>query len=264
MWIDSHTHIYDVAFAEEETMIVERALRAGVEKMILPSVDRASLEAIQTLVDKYPTSIKAAVGLHPTEVGVDFRTQIADIRLKAREFDRAQIVAIGEVGIDLYWDRSFLREQQEALALQVEWAIEEDLPLILHVRDAFAETFALLDNYRSCASFRGVFHSFTSNETDLGIILDRFPRFMVGINGIVTFKKSSLKEVVPLIPSDKLLLETDAPYLSPVPYRGKRNEPSYVPYIAGEMATLRQCSIDEIARITTENAYRMFTFEQVL
>lgn len=262
MWIDSHTHIFDSSFDKDIQEILLRASQEDIEKMILPGINTTSIARMQQLCRMYHSQLRMAVGLHPTEVTAHYAEQIAEIRKQAEEASYQDIVAIGEVGMDLYWDRTFVEEQKRALSAQIEWALEQNLPLILHVRDAFKETFEVLETYRKHPRLRGVFHSFTSNEADLRIILDRLPRFLIGINGIVTFKKASIRDLVSEIPWDRLLIETDAPYLAPTPFRGKRNEPSMIPYVGKEIALLRGCSVEEVARATTQNAFRLFTLEQ--
>lgn len=257
MWIDSHTHVYSEDFAGEYQAVVERAREAGIEAMILPNVDIASLEMLQGFCSLFPSEVFAAFGLHPTSVKEDYREQLAIIR-ECLYASVEKVVAIGEVGMDLYWDASFEKEQREVLQQQVEWAIELNLPLILHVREAFAQTFDLLRPFATESRFRGVFHSFTGNREELETICSSFPSFCVGINGIVTFKNSPLRKLLHYIPQERLLLETDAPYLAPVPHRGKRNEPAFLPEIGLLIASELGISVEELAQKTTQTARKLF------
>ena len=257
MFIDSHTHLFTPEFDADRAEVLARAAEAGVDMMLLPNIDAASVEPLLRLHRAFPASTAVALGLHPTEVGADYVAQLGKIQSAAREV-RARVKAIGEVGMDLYWSTEFKREQAQALRAQTEWALEWNLPLILHVREAFPEVFAVLAPYRSESALRGVFHSFTGSRAELETILQDFPSFCVGINGIVTFKKSHLPELLPLIPVDKLLLETDSPYLAPVPHRGKRNESAFLPHTAQRIAQELGVSTPDLARQTSLNARRLF------
>ena len=255
--IDSHTHIFEPEFDEDRREVLERACRAGVEHLILPNIDEESLPRLLQTHEDFPLNTSIAIGLHPTSVRQDFSSQLEVIHEAVRNY-RSKVVAIGEVGLDFYWDRSFIREQEEALRTQVEWTIEEDLPLILHTRSAHREMLDLLAAYRGEARLRGVFHSFTGSEEELEELIAFSPSFMIGINGVVTFKKSTLREYIARIPLDRLLLETDAPYLAPMPYRGKRNEPAHLPLVIHRLAEIYQTTPEHIAQVTTQTAERIF------
>lgn len=258
--IDSHTHIFEPEFDEDRREVLERACGAGVEHLILPNIDVESLPHLLQTHEDFPHNTSIAIGLHPTSVGQDFASQLEVIREAVRNY-RSKVVAIGEVGLDFYWDRTFVREQEDALRIQVEWAIEEDLPLILHTRSAHREMLDLLSAYCGEARLRGVFHSFTGCEEELEELIAFSPRFMIGINGVVTFKKSTLREYIARIPLDRLLLETDAPYLAPVPHRGKRNEPSFLPNILAEVARAFGLFPAQLEEAISANSRQLFALE---
>ena len=258
--IDSHTHIFEPEFDEDRREVLERASRAGVEHLILPNIDVDSLPRLLQTHEAFPHNTSIAIGLHPTSVGEDFPSQLEVIHEAVRNY-RSKVVAIGEIGLDFYWDRSFIREQEEALRTQVEWAIEEDLPLILHTRSAHREMLDLLSAYRGEVRLRGVFHSFTGSEEELEELIAFSPSFMIGINGVVTFKKSMLREYIARIPLDRLLLETDAPYLAPVPHRGKRNEPSFLPETLAEVARAFGLFPAQLEEAISANSRQLFALE---
>jgi len=252
MYTDSHTHLYLDAFNEDRGQMLERAIEAGVSRMFLPNIDRSSIRAMFSLVDKYPSHCFPMMGLHPTSVKENFQEEIKAIE---QELDHENIIAIGESGIDLYWDTTFFAQQEEAFRIQIRWARERKLPLVIHARDSFQEIFRILDDAGG-EDLRGVFHSFTGTLEDLEKALTY--NFMIGINGIVTFKNSGLGEVVRSIPIDRILLETDAPFLAPHPYRGKRNESSYLLKTAAKVAEIYNLTPEEIGKITTRNALQIF------
>lgn len=258
MIFDSHTHIFLEEFDEDRTGVVERALAAGVSRVMLPNVDVDTLERLVATVEAYPHFCDMAVGLHPTSVGGDWEQQlkIVEEHLREKWLHYPQLKAIGEVGLDLYWDTSYQAEQEQVLTRQMAWARELQLPLIIHQRSAH-EPLMHLFREQHAEELSGVFHSFTGTHEELQELLT-FPRFMVGINGIVTFKRAAIAEVVPAIPLDRLLVETDAPYLAPVPYRGKRNEPAYARDTLQFMATLLDMPIEELAEITANNYQHLF------
>ena len=252
MYTDSHTHLYLEAFNDDREEMIQRAIEAGVTRMFLPNIDSNTLEAMFRLADQFPSHCFPMMALHPTSVKEDYRNQLATIE---QHIDDVRIVAIGESGIDLYWDTSFIKEQEEVFRTQINWAKERNLPLVIHARDSFQEIFRIMDD-EGGDGLKGVFHSFTGTREDLikALSFD----FMIGINGIVTFKNSNLGEVVQEIPLERLLLETDAPFLSPVPYRGRRNESSYLVGIASRIAEIYNLTKEEIAQVTTQNALRLF------
>lgn len=252
MYTDSHTHLYLDAFDADREQMIQRALNAGVEGMLLPNIDSASIESLFSLADQYPENCFPMMGLHPTSVKENYREELEKVRAS---LERKNIIAIGETGIDLYWDKTYAREQEEVFAIQIRWAMELDLPLVIHARDSFQEIFRVLDRAGG-EGLRGVFHSFTGGMDELEQALSY--NFMIGINGIVTFKNSRLAEVVRAIPTSRLLLETDSPFLAPVPYRGKRNESSYLVETAKKTAEIFNLGKEELGRITSENAKILF------
>lgn len=257
--IDTHTHIYLSDFAEEHpTAVADRALEAGVELMILPNIDVGSITPLLRLRELRPEITRAAMGLHPTELGDDFRANLREIE---RELDCGEYIAIGEVGIDLYWDKSRLSDQKEAFCTQLRWAKECNLPVIIHSRDAFPETVECLEAEKM-QEHPVVFHSFTGNEEDFSFLHRHIPGAYFGINGVVTYKSArGLRSTLPLIPADRLLLETDSPYLAPVPHRGKRNESSYLPEVCRMVASVLGRSEAETEALTSANARRLFRLD---
>jgi TatD DNase family protein len=252
MYVDSHTHLYLDAFDADREQMIHRALDSNVSRMLLPNIDSASMDAMFRLADQFPGSCFPMIGLHPSSVKENYQEELAQLE---SALNREGIIAIGETGIDLYWDKSHIKQQKEAFATQINWALDLDLPLVIHARDSFPEIFDLLDSFGE-TSLRGVFHSFTGGKEELKRALSY--DFFIGINGIVTFKNSDLGEVVEHIPMDRLLLETDSPFLAPVPFRGKRNESSYLVEIAKRVADIHNLSLHEVARITSKNAELLF------
>lgn len=251
--IDTHSHIYDEAFDEDRAEVILRAKDAGVTQIILPNVDSESLPRMLSLAEEYSGYCFPAIGLHPTSVKENYLSELDIIKT---ELQRREYIAIGEIGIDLYWDKTFIKEQVFAFQQQIEWALCYDLPIIIHVRDSFRETMNALQPFKN-KGLKGVFHSFTGGVEEAQEILD-FGGFRLGINGIVTFKNSKLSEVLRQIDVHNLLLETDAPYLTPAPFRGKRNESAYVRYVCEKIAETYGIPVDEIDRITTQNATDTF------
>ncbi len=252
MFTDTHTHLYLDAFRSDRDDMINRALDAGVERMLLPNIDHSTTAALMEMVETYPGICIPMMGLHPTSVKSDFRKALEAIE---NSLDHPGVVAVGEIGIDLYWDQTYIHEQEEAFRIQIRWAREKGLPIVIHARDSFSEIFRVLDQEGS-TRLRGVFHSFTGSAVELEKALSY--GFMIGINGIVTFKNSGLDTLVPNIPLEQLLLETDAPFLAPVPFRGKRNESSYLVRIAARVAEIYNLPLEEIATATTRNAETLF------
>lgn len=253
MYVDTHTHLYLDEFAGEECAVVQRALDAGVSHMIFPNVDLSTVSPMKRLQALYPDNISMAMGLHPTEIGADWRDSLD--RIEA-EFRSGGYIAVGEVGIDLYWDKTYRAAQREALRAQLDWAVEAVVPAILHVRDGLDDTLDILDSMP--VNPHAVFHSFGGTVDDVARIR-RCGDFYFGINGIVTFKNSRLREVLPTIGLDRILLETDAPYLAPVPHRGRRNESAYLPATAACVAQALSLPLDTVAATTTANARELFS-----
>lgn len=252
MFTDSHTHLYLDAFRDDRDVMIQRAVDAGVTRMLLPNIDSSSIDSLFSLTKQFPEHCFPMMGLHPTSVKENYQEELKRVEEALKHKD---IFAVGETGIDLYWDLTFLKEQEEAFTTQIGWAMELNLPLVIHARDSFKEIFGVLDRAGG-PDLRGVFHSFTGGPEELERALSY--NFMIGINGIVTFKNSNLEQVVRAIPTNRLLLETDSPFLAPVPYRGKRNESSYLIEIAVKVSEIYNMSIEELARITSENAEQLF------
>ena len=250
--IDTHSHIYSEEFDADRVEVIANAQAVGVEHVILSNVDSSTLEPMRQLTQAYPDFCSMAVGLHPTSVTADYQ---AELECVESELKRGGYVAIGEIGIDLYWDETFNQEQIVVFEQQLQWAVEYKLPVIIHTRKAFAEVFASLSKFRG-ADLRGVFHCFGGGieEARKAVSLG----FLLGIGGVVTYKNSHLSEILREIGIDYLLLETDAPYLSPVPYRGKRNEPQFMIKTAQTLSMVFQLSVEKIDEITTKNAKKLF------
>lgn len=255
-FIDTHTHLYLPEFeadGDSGRKAVERAIDAGVAHMIFPNVDNSTVEPMERLADIYPDNISVAMGLHPTEIGDGWRDRLAEI-LEHADCGR-HYVAIGEVGIDLYWDKSYEEAQMQVFELQALKAVDKGLPLIIHCRDGLSQALEVL---QGVAGVKGVFHSFGGTTEDVDAIR-RVGDFYFGINGIVTFKNSKLKDTLPAIGIGRTVIETDSPYLAPVPKRGKRNESSYLPYIAEFIAQASGMSVDDVAELTSKNATELFS-----
>lgn len=254
MFIDTHSHIYCEEFSSDRNEAIVRARQSGIDRVVLPNIDSSSIRPMLDLTDSGPGYFYPLIGIHPTSVKEDFRKELEIIEywLYKRKF-----YGIGEIGIDLYWDKSFLQEQTEVFGIQIDWAKQLNIPVAVHVRDSFVEVMEVLLNKKD-DSLRGVFHSFTGTIEDAGQIIDL--GFKIGIGGIVTFKNSGLDSVVAKINLEHILLETDSPWLAPVPNRGKRNECSFLPSIASKVAELHNVTIEEVAQITTHNASELFGF----
>ena len=250
--IDTHSHIYLPEFDEDRDEVVSRALAAGISHIVLPNVDLTTVEPMYELHDAYPCYTSVAMGLHPTEIGNDYKQALDAI---AARIEERPIVAIGEIGIDMYWDTTHREEQMDAFAEQIGWALERNLPIIIHCRNGLDEVLHVFDRFERLP--QGVFHSFGGTNDDVELIRS-FGDFYFGINGVVTFKNSKLSETLPAIGLARILLETDCPYLTPVPHRGKRNESAYVPYIAQKVADTLGVSIDEVSETTDRNAQNLF------
>lgn len=251
--IDTHAHIYDQAFDADRTAVVERAIAAGVQKIILPNIDGSTIEGMLALEASYPGICYAAIGLHPTSVKENYQDELA---LVEAELKRRKYIAVGEIGIDLYWDSTFQKEQIIAFQQQVEWALDYNLPIIIHLRNSHQEVMQALQPYKN-KGLKGVFHSFGGSIEEVHDILN-FGGFFIGINGVVTFKNANLGDVLKQVELKHLLLETDAPYLTPVPFRGKRNESAYIIHIAQKLAEIYNINIDEVIAQTTQNAQSLF------
>lgn len=253
-FVDTHTHLFVQEFDEDRNNVVQRAIAAGVTKLCLPSITEESVPAIMKMCEEYPGVCFPMIGLHPTELGEDYKGVLERLYDILKNDNR--YIAVGEVGLDFYWDDTRKKEQLEAFDAQIAWAAEMGLPLAIHSRSAFNELYDVMESHRG-KGLTGVFHCFSGNEDEARKLLS-FDGFCLGIGGVVTYKKSILPEVLKSVPLERVLLETDSPYLPPVPFRGKRNESAYVPYIAEFLADVYDCTIDEVARVTTINACRIF------
>jgi len=259
-FVDTHAHLDGEEFAQDRQEVISRAREAGCEAIFLPAIDLPTSERILSLCQQHPRFLYPMVGLHPEEVKADWREQLKAIRaLLSSHLSplTSKIVAIGEVGLDFYWSREFEQEQMEAFEQQVQWSIETRLPLMIHCRKAQNEMVHLLRRYEKQLP-GGVFHCFTGNEKE-AVELLQFDRFVLGIGGVLTFKKSHLPEVLPAaVPLDRIVLETDAPYMAPVPHRGQRNESAYVQLVLSRMAEAYGVSEEELSAQTMQNVERIF------
>ena len=253
-FVDTHTHLFVTEFDIDRADAVRRAVDAGVGTLCLPAINVESLPSLMAMCDEFPSICHPMIGLHPTELGDDYEAVLDRMYDILKSDDR--FVAIGEVGLDFYWDDTRKREQQEVFRKQIEWALETGLPLAIHSRSAFDELYAVMDDYRG-RGLSGVFHCFSGSEEEALKLLS-FDGFYLGIGGVVTYKKSTLPDVLKCVPLERVVLETDSPYLAPVPKRGKRNESAYVPYIADFLAALYGCSVEQVAAVTTANARKLF------
>jgi TatD DNase family protein len=249
---DTHTHLYYETDLDKQNQLMERCFAFNVERLFLPNVDVKSIAMIDDLVKRYPENCFAMAGLHPCDVKEDYKEQLAAI------FDsiaNRKIYAIGEIGIDLYWDNSTLEIQRDAFKKQINWAKKLELPIVIHCREAFDEVFEVLDSEKD-EKLRGIFHCFTGDLVQAKRAIDL--NFYLGIGGVVTYKKAGLDLVLADVPLEHIVLETDSPYLAPVPYRGKQNESSYLIHIAQKVADIYGVSLDEVAAVTTANSKKIF------
>lgn len=255
-FIDSHSHIFSTEFDSDISDVIASANMAGVTRQILPAIDSQSHDALFRTIDNYPDRLFGAMGLHPTSINDNPEWERELELVKEHLSSGRKFVAIGEVGLDLYWSDGCLKEQSHALRTQIELSLEYNLPLIIHTRNAWSEMIGLLSDYRG-SGVRGVLHGYSSSVEEF-IQISEFGDFYMGIGGVVTFKKSDLPAVVEAVPLDRIMVETDAPYLSPHPHRGKRNEPSYIPLVAAKIAEIKGVTIGEVADVTTKNCETLF------
>ncbi len=261
MIIDTHSHLYGEEFADDLDEVLLRARTSGIDKIFLPNINADSVGPMLTLACQHPGFLYPMMGLHPEDLGTNWREVLVKMEAMLASPDNP-FIAIGEVGLDYYWDRTLYAEQQEAFAIQVEWAMRFELPLMIHTRSAHREVVDVLRQIVNCKSVNsklcGAFHCFGGTADEARELLD-FEGFMLGIGGVVTFKKSSLPEVLrQAVPLDRIVVETDAPYLAPVPYRGKRNESAYIIATIKKLAEIYDVSEQEICEITSRNAIQTF------
>ena len=252
---DTHAHLYSTEYDEDRTAMVQRSIEAGVTRLFMPNIDRASALPMFLLQKQFPENCYSMLGLHPCSIGEDYEQELEwleQILLDAS----SQIVAIGEIGLDFYHDKTFAHQQEIAFRKQIEMAISYHLPLILHVRKAFEQTIKVLEEYKS-HHLKGIFHCY-SGSLDQALEALEVGDFKFGIGGVVTFKNSALQHVVASLSLDHIVLETDAPFLAPMPFRGQRNESAYLTYIAQKVADLNKCTLEEVAQITTKNSKDIF------
>lgn len=258
MLIDTHAHLYDTQFEEDREQVVANCLSHGVNKVLLPNIDRHTIDPMLDLVKAYPSIFYPMMGVHPGHIKPDNWKEELKLTHKILYKNPKDFIAVGEIGIDLYWDKTTLSIQQEAFKIQISWAQELALPIVIHARDSFEEIFEVLDTI-SDANLKGVFHCFTGNKEQAQRVIDY--GFLLGIGGIATFKNGGLDNVLPHFDVSNFILETDAPYLAPVPHRGKRNESAYLSLIAEKMGDLFSCSASKIAEITSCNAINLFKLD---
>ena len=250
--IDTHTHLYLDHFKDDIDDVIQRALSVGVEKFYLPSISSKYNESMHDLESKFPDRVFCMIGLHPCYVDNKFEQEIEFVkeRIKSHKY-----IAIGEIGIDLFHEKKYFNQQIIAFEEQIKLALEYDLPIVIHSRESFDEIFEVLKKYKS-DKLRGIFHCFTGNEDQARKIIDL--NFFLGIGGVVTFKNGKISEFLSSIPLNRIVLETDSPYLAPVPYRGKRNESSYLSIIASKLSEIYNLDVSEISRITQQNSNEIF------
>lgn len=253
--IDTHAHIYAKEFDQDRDQVVQRALEQGIKKILLPNIDLESIEPMLRTEASYPDVCHSMMGLHPCYVDGNVKQTLETIYAW---FAKHPFIAVGEIGIDLYWDKTFHQEQEWAFVTQLNWAKELQLPVVIHTRDSIQETLKLLKAEQD-GSLSGVFHCFGGSLEEARAINDL--GFHLGLGGVTTFKNGGMDRVVPGLDLNYVILETDCPYLAPVPHRGKRNEPCYTSLVAQRIADLRDCSVAEVAAITTQNAQKLFKLE---
>ena len=251
--IDTHTHLYAEEFDDDRKETIQRALDKGITEFYLPAIDSESHKKMLQLESEYPNQIFSMMGLHPCYVKPESCEK--ELEIVKNYLDQRHFPAIGEIGIDLYWDKSTLDIQVKAFEQQIDWAIEKDLPIVIHTRESFDETFEVLERKKH-PKLRGIFHCFSGNLEQAKQALNL--NFILGIGGVVTFKNGKIDQFLNEISLDKIVLETDSPYLAPVPYRGKRNESSYLGLVAGKLVDIYGVDFTEIDRVTSENAKRLF------
>ena len=250
--IDTHCHLYLEDFASDIDEVIQRAEQEGVRAFYLPAIDSQTSASMLDLEDSYRGKCFAMSGLHPCSVKNNYKEEL---QFAQQKFSERSIVAVGEIGLDFYWDRTFEQQQYEAFHTQMEWALHFDIPAVIHSRAAMKETIAVIKEHQR-GSLKGIFHCFSGNETDARQIIEA--GFLLGIGGVLTYRNSGLAEALKDISLENMVLETDSPYLTPVPFRGKRNESAYLKYIVQKLAEVKGVEAEEVARTTTENAAKIF------
>jgi TatD DNase family protein len=253
MLIDTHAHIYAKEFDFDREAMISRAIARGVEKFYMPNVDLESIPRMLELEAKYPERCFAMMGLHPCSVEADYKTVLAEIE---KQLFTRKFVAVGEIGLDYYWSKEFVAQQKDAFRMQCRWAIELDIPIIIHARESLDDLIQIVAEEKKDERLRGIFHCFGGSIEQAQKIMQL--GFWMGIGGVLTYKKSGLDEIVKDVPLEWLVLETDAPYLTPVPHRGKRNESAYLFHVAERLAEVKGISLEELAKTTSETAMKIF------
>ncbi|MEI8136571.1 MAG: TatD family hydrolase [Bacteroidota bacterium] len=252
MFIDTHTHLYAEEFNTDRNPVIQKAIDNGIKKFYLPNIDSSSIEGMHQLEKVFPENCFAMMGLHPCSVNATVNEELVIVK---EWLSKRKYAAIGEIGIDLYWDKTFLKEQQHAFKEQIKWALQYNCAIIIHCRDAFDEIYEILSSFEKLP--KAIFHCFSGNLDQANKIID-LGNFKLGVGGVLTFKNSGLDKVIENIDMEHLVLETDAPYLAPVPFRGKRNEPVYLLEVAKKLAEIKNVSINEVGYITNKNAKFIF------
>ena len=253
-FIDTHSHLFLEEFAEDLPEVIQRAKIAGVSKIFMPNIDCSTVDAMLQVSEAYEGYCFPMIGLHPTSVKEDYEQELSKMELLLGLPNR--FTAVGEIGMDLYWDKTFVEEQKIVFDRQIQWALKYDLPIVIHSRDSFEEVYQVMSPYRN-SPLSGIFHSFTGTLEEAEKLLE-FDNFKLGINGVVTFKKSTLPQALMNVPLDRIVLETDSPYLTPAPNRGKRNESANVRDTLIKIAEIYQLPVAEVAEVTTKNALDIF------
>jgi len=257
MYIDTHTHIYLKQFDEDRAEMIQRAINLGVDKMFMPNIDSTTVSSMLDCAKKFPEHCFSQIGLHPCSVKENYKAELDTLY---KYFDQIKSYAVGEIGTDLYWDQSFAKEQDDAFRIQIKWSKGLKLPIVIHSREALDINIKTISEMQD-GSLTGVFHCFNGDINQAKQIQDL--GFYIGLGGVITYKNSGMAEVVSTIDLNRVILETDAPYLSPVPFRGKRNEPAYVVNIAEKISNLKQIELSQVAKITTENALKLYQFDSI-
>jgi len=250
--IETHAHIYSSKFDSDRDEVIESIRKAGIERVYMPNVDVETIDAMLDCEQKYPDLCIPMMGLHPCDVKEDFHSQLY---MMEEWLNKRPFAAVGEIGLDLYWDKSFFEQQKEALKIQISWAKEKNLPIVLHCRESMDETIEIIKEEQD-GNLKGIFHCFTGSLIQAQEVINL--GFLLGIGGVATFKNGGLDQVIPNLGLENLVLETDSPYLAPVPYRGKRNSPAYLPIIAEKIGDYLSISKEEVAKKTKENALNLF------
>ena len=248
---DTHTHLYDERLMADDGQI-QRAIDAGVTKMYMPNCDRNTIERMMQIADQWPINCLPMMGVHPCYIKADYKEEL---HTAAAWLDKTKLYAIGEIGLDYYWDKTYIDQQKEAFETQIDWALQHDLPIVIHSRESTQDCIEIVKKKQN-GKLKGIFHCFSGSVQQAQQIVDL--GFYLGIGGVVTYKTSNLPEIIKAVSLEHIVLETDAPYLAPVPYRGKRNESSYIPVIAQKIADVMEMPLSDVATITTRNAEKVF------